>query len=58
MRRMGSAQDARAVVDWIASVDATQPAALPGGGDVPGRIGAAYAPSKGVAKKVIATLAL
>lgn len=55
VRRMGSAEDARAVVDWAAPVDATQPATLPGGwdggrhggGDVPGRIGAAYAVSKG-----------
>lgn len=55
VRHMGSVEDARAVVDWVAPVDLTQPATLPGGwdggrhggGDVPGRIGAAFAVAKG-----------
>ena len=51
VRQVGSAEDARAVVDWAAPVDATQPSGWDGGrhggGDVPGRIGAAYAVSKG-----------
>ena len=55
VRHMDSVKDARAVVDYVAPVDLTQPATLPGGwdggrhggGDVPGRIGAAYAVAKG-----------
>ena len=55
VRHMDSVEDARAVVDFVAPVDLTQPATLPGGwdggrhggGDVPGRIGAAYAVAKG-----------
>ena len=55
VRHMASVEDARAVVDWVAPVDLTQPATLPGGwdggrhggGDVPGRIGAAFAVAKG-----------
>ncbi len=55
VRHMASVEEARAVVDWVAPVDFTQPAQLPGGwdggrhggGDVPGRIGAAYAVAKG-----------
>ena len=51
VRQVGSAEDARAVVDWAAQVDATLPggcdAGRHGGGDVPSRIGAAYAVSKG-----------
>lgn len=62
VRQVGSAEDARAVVDWAAPVDATQPSGWDGGrhggGDVPGRIGAAYAASKAVAREVITTLAL
>lgn len=51
VRQVGSAEDARAVVDWAAPVDATLSGGWDGGrhggGDVPGRIGAAYAVSKG-----------
>ena len=51
VRQVGSAEDARAVVDWAAPVDATLPGGWDGGrhggGDVPCRIGAAYAVSKG-----------
>lgn len=54
VRQVGSAEDARAVVDWAAPVDAAQPATLyggwdggrHGGGDVPVRFGAAYGVSK------------
>lgn len=55
VRQMDSEEAARAVVDYFAPVDLTQPATLPGGwqggrhggGDVPGRIGAAFSVSKG-----------
>lgn len=55
VRDMGTEERAREVVDWAAPVDFTQPASLEGGweggrhggGDVPGRIGAAYSVSKG-----------
>ncbi|OEY04545.1 hypothetical protein A0K93_06760 [Corynebacterium sp. BCW_4722] len=55
VRDMGTEERAREEVDWAAPVDHTQPASLDGGweggrhggGDVPGRIGAAFSVSKG-----------
>ena len=47
VRQVGSAEDARAVADWAAPVDATLPGGWDAGGEVPGRIGAAYTVSKG-----------
>lgn len=55
VRHTASDEEARSVVDWATPVDLTQPASLDGGweggrhggGDVPGRIGAAYSVAKG-----------
>lgn len=55
VRRTASPQEAMEVVDWAAPVDVTAPANEPegwnggrhGGGEVPGRIGAAYAVANG-----------
>lgn len=63
VRHAASEQDARAVVDWAAPVDVTDPAGQPsgwnggraGGGVVPGRDGAVYAVAKGTTAVVVLT---
>ncbi|SDS76878.1 DUF2020 domain-containing protein [Corynebacterium timonense] len=55
VRHMPSPEEAMAVVDWAAPIDATEPADQPagwnggraGGGAVPGSVGAVYAVAKG-----------
>ena len=63
VRRTASPQEAMEVVDWAAPVDFTAPADEPagwnggrhGGGEVPGRIGAAYAVASGPIAVVVFT---
>lgn len=63
VRRTGSPQEAMEVVDWAAPIDVTAPADEPegwnggrhGGGEVPGRIGAAYAVANGPVAVVVFT---
>ncbi|WJY98517.1 DUF2020 domain-containing protein [Corynebacterium fournieri] len=63
VRHMDSVESARAVVDYVTPVANTQPASLPGGweggrhggGDVPGRIGAAFAVAKGTTAVAVFT---
>ena len=63
VRRTASPQEAMEVVDWAAPVDVTAPADEPegwnggrhGGGEVPGRIGAAYAVASGPIAVVVFT---
>lgn len=63
VRRTGTPEEARAVVDWAAPVDHTDPAEEPagwsggraGGGMVPGRDGAVYAVAKGPTAVVVLT---
>lgn len=63
VRHMDSVENARAVVDYVAPVANTQPASLPGGweggrhggGDVPDRIGAAFAVAKGTTAVAVFT---
>lgn len=61
VRRTGTPEQARAVVDWAAPVDLTDPAEVPagwsggraGGGVVPGRDGAIYAVAKDTTAVVV-----
>ena len=63
VRRMPTAQEAMAVVDWAMPIDTTAPADQPegwnggrhGGGDVPGRLGAGYAVAHGDTAVVVFT---
>ena len=63
VRRMGSFDEAMAVVDWAAPIEHTAPADEPegwdggrfGGGEVPGRAGAGYAVAKDNVAVVVLT---